>query len=58
MDVLKITEQPDGSALVDVEMSEEEQGMLLSYAVTNLLKEHIERIEHEDNIRTTISDTE
>lgn len=54
MDVLKITEQPDGSALVDIEMTEKEQEMLLSYAVTNLLKEHIERIEHEDNIRTTV----
>lgn len=54
MNVLKITDQPDGSAIIELEMTEEEHEMLLSYAVTNLLKEHIERMENEDNLRTPI----
>lgn len=47
MDVLSIEEQEDGSAIVTMEMTEEENNLLVEYAVVNLLREHIERIENE-----------
>ena len=47
MKVLKITEQPDGSAILDVEMSEEEQHIILEYGFCCLLKEQIERMQNE-----------
>jgi len=47
MDVLSIEEQDDGSAIVTLNMTEKENDMLVEYAVLNLLKEHIERIDNE-----------
>ena len=45
MKVLKITNQPDGSAILDLEISEEENKLLIQYAVVNILKEQIENEE-------------
>jgi len=45
MKVLEIVEREDGSADVELEMSEEEHKLLIQYAVVNLLKEAIEREE-------------
>jgi hypothetical protein len=48
MEVLKITENKDGSANVDLSMTEEENNMLIQYAVTNILKEQIKKMEAKD----------
>lgn len=42
MKLLNIVEKPDGSAITQWDMSQEEVAMLLEYAVVNLLKEAIE----------------
>jgi hypothetical protein len=47
MDVLNIEEQEDGSAIVTLEMTEEENNMLVEYAVINILKDQLERMENE-----------
>ena len=48
MDVLNIEEQEDGSAIVTVAMTEIEQKFLLEYAITNILREEIERMERDE----------
>ena len=48
MEVLKITDNPDGSATLDLEINNEEQKLLIQYAVTNLIKEYIERNKKND----------
>ena len=58
MEVLSIEEQEDGSAILTLNMTEEENRLLVEHAVVDILGKQIERIENEDNIRTTISDTE
>ena len=45
MEILKITDNNDGSATIEVEMTEEEQQLLLEYAITNILKDYMK--EHE-----------
>lgn len=45
MEVLKITDNPDGSATVTLEISEEENNLLIQYAITNILKEEIKKKE-------------
>lgn len=47
MDVLSIEEQEDGSAIVTLNMTQQENDLLVEYAVVNLLREHIERVENE-----------
>lgn len=47
MDVLSIEEQEDGSAIVTLNMTQKENDLLVEYAVVNLLKEHIERMDNE-----------
>ena len=42
MKLLDILEKPDGSAITQWDMSQEEVGMLLEYAVVNLLKEALD----------------
>ena len=48
MEILKIIDQPDGSAILDLEISEEENNMLIQYAVINILKEYIESNERKN----------
>jgi len=51
MEILKVTENENGSATLDISLTEEENNMLLEYAITNILKEQIERMEKE-NVKT------
>jgi len=50
MKVLEIKEQEDGSALVSLELTESEVQSFIEYAITNLLKEHFDKLEIENNI--------
>jgi len=43
MKVLNITEEKDGSAILELELSEKEEQALLSYTVNNILKEFVEK---------------
>lgn len=43
MEILDIKENPDGSASMTMEISKEENRSLLEYAITNILKEEIEK---------------
>jgi hypothetical protein len=56
MKVLKFDEQPDGSAIIEVEITEEENQFFIEYAVTNIIKEQIERTRNEDNLCTPVSE--
>jgi len=47
MDVLSIEEQDDGSAILTLNMTEKENDMLVEYAVVDILKKQIERINDE-----------
>jgi len=47
MDVLSVEEQEDGSAIITLNMTEEENNILIQYAVVNILKEQIERMKNE-----------
>ena len=57
MEVLSIEEQKDGSAIITLSMTQEENRLLVQHAVVDILGKQIERMENEDNIRTTVSDT-
>jgi len=48
MKVLKITDQEDGSAIVDLEMTEEENNILVEYAVVDILKKQLESFKVEE----------
>ena len=47
MDVLSIEEQEDGSAIVTLNMTQKENDMLIEYAVIDILKKQIERMNNE-----------
>lgn len=47
MDVLSVTDQPDGSAVLEVTMTEEENNILIQYAVADILQKQIERMKDE-----------
>ena len=51
MDVLKIEEQEDGSAIVTLQMTQQENDLLIEYAVVDILRKAIER--EEDEHRTS-----
>lgn len=55
MQILNTVKNKDGSELWDVEFTDEEVQFLIQYAVTNILREEIERIKNENNLRTTVS---
>lgn len=42
MKVLNVTDQEDGSAIIDLEMTEEENNILVEYAVVDILKKQLE----------------
>jgi len=46
MEVINIIENKDGSATLNIEMTEEEQKYLIEYAVQDILKKHIEEYEN------------
>lgn len=41
MKILKITEQEDGSADLEISLSEEEMRLLIEYAVRHIMKDYI-----------------
>lgn len=45
MEVVKITENEDGSATLDVNFTEKEINILIEYAVVDILKKHINKLE-------------
>ena len=45
MEVLKITEQDDGSAIIELDMTDEEKQFVLDIGFQTILKEGIKRIE-------------
>jgi hypothetical protein len=47
MDVLSIEEKKDGSAIITMSMTEQENDTLVEYAVVNILRDQIERIDNE-----------
>jgi hypothetical protein len=49
MEVLEITELEEGGAIIKLEITEEENDLLIGYAVRNILKESIEELESADN---------
>ena len=55
MEVIEIIENNDGSMTIQLEMTEEEKDKLLEYAVNNLLKDYVERLQNENNICPSIS---
>ncbi len=48
MEVLKITENKDGSATLDLSMTKEENNILIQHAVVTILKDHIKTMEAKD----------
>jgi hypothetical protein len=48
MEVLSIKEQPDGSALVELSMTEEENNILVEHAILDILKKQIASAEEKD----------
>ena len=47
MDVLSVEEQDDGSAIVTLNMTQQENDILVEYAVVDILKKQFERMENE-----------
>lgn len=45
MKVLNIKENDDGSATIELEMTEEENNILLEYAIVDILKKQIKKSE-------------
>ena len=51
MEVTKITENEDGSATLDLDLTEEEVNIFVEYAVVDILKKHINKMEEDDKRR-------
>jgi len=49
MEVLSIEDQEDGSAIIELNMTEEENNMLIQYAVVDILKKQIKRCSEDKN---------
>lgn len=49
MEVISIKEQPNGSAIVELEMTKEEQNIFLEIGLVHCLKESIKNFEEEVN---------
>jgi hypothetical protein len=47
MEVTKITENEDGSATLDLDLTKEEIDIFVEYAVVDILKKHINKLEQE-----------
>ena len=43
MEILKTTENKDGTITLDLDIDEEETNLLIEYAIINLLKEYINK---------------
>ena len=49
MQVLKVEEQNDGSAILEIEMTEKEKDFLINYAINDILRKQIDKMEEEEN---------
>jgi hypothetical protein len=49
MKIIKIEDRPDGSAIMECEFNKEEIEILVNFAITKMLKEHIESLREEEN---------
>lgn len=47
MKIIKIKDRPDGSAIMECEFDNKEIEILVSFAITQMLKEHIESLREE-----------
>lgn len=52
MNILSINDQPDGSAIIEVEMTEKEKDLCIEIGFITMVKEGIKI--HEDSIRTPV----
>lgn len=52
MKVISIKEQPDGSAIAEIEMSEEEKDIFIEIGILTAIQKGMEA--HEDNFRTPV----
>jgi len=43
MDILNMEDQPDGSVILEIEMTTEEQNILIKYAILDLVKKACEK---------------
>ena len=48
MEIIKFEERPDGSAIIEFNFNKEEIETLVSFAITRMLKEHIESLNEEE----------
>ncbi len=51
MEVTKITENEDGSATLELNLTEEENNILIGYAVNDILKKNIENFKQDNKKR-------
>jgi hypothetical protein len=54
MKVIDVVEQEDGSAIVNIDMTEQEINWFVEYAVNDILRKQVERMKNEDNICPTV----
>ena len=54
MKITKFEEQPDGSALCEVELTKEENMFFVEYAVIDIIQKQIEREKDEGIIRASV----
>lgn len=50
MKIIKITDRPDGSAILDIEMTNEEKNFLINYGFNHLIKEQIKKMNEAEKI--------
>ena len=50
MEVIKVTENEDGGATLDLDLTEEEVNIFVSYAVNDILKKQIKEMELENKM--------
>ena len=54
MKVLKFDEQEDGSAILEIEITKEENQFYIEYAITDIIVKQIEREKDEGIIRSSV----
>lgn len=54
MKILKFDEQEDGSAILQVEITQEENMFYVEYAITDIIQKYIEKEKDADIIRATV----
>jgi hypothetical protein len=57
MKIIKLTDQPDGSAIAEIDMTQEEIDFFVEYAFNDIIRKGMERMENETDIRTPVSNS-